>query len=69
MMGAPAGTRPWWLAYFAVADTAAAVAAARIAGGTLLSGPDDTPFGFGRMALLADPEGATFAVVASAPTH
>ena len=68
MMGAPAGTRPWWLAYFAVADTAAAVAAARTAGGTLLSGPDDTPFGFGRMALLTDPDGATFAVVASAGT-
>ncbi len=68
MMGAPTGTRPWWLAYFAVADTAAAVAAARAAGGTLLSGPDHTPFGVGRMALLTDPDGATFAVVASTPT-
>ncbi len=68
MLGAPAGTAPWWLAYFAVADTAAAVAAARTAGGTLLRGPDDTPFGFGRMALLTDPDGASFAVVGSAGT-
>ena len=68
MMGAPAGTRPWWLPYFAVANAVAAVAAASAAGGSLLSGPDDTPFGVGRMALLTDPDGVTFAVVASAPT-
>ncbi len=45
MKGAPARTRPWWLAHFAVTDTNAAVGVACTAGGTLLSGPDDTPFG------------------------
>ena len=61
MMGAPEGTPSHWLAYFAVADADAALAAARDAGGSVVAGPDDGPFG--RIAVLADPFGATFAVI------
>ncbi|HEY5151900.1 MAG TPA: VOC family protein [Mycobacterium sp.] len=64
MMGAPAGTQANWLAYFAVRDTSTAVAAATAGGGTLLGEPDDTPFG--RMAFLADPDGARFALIGPA---
>jgi predicted enzyme related to lactoylglutathione lyase len=51
-----------WLTYFAVrdADTAAAVALA--AGGTCLTPAHDAPAG--RTAVLADPAGASFAVIA-----
>jgi predicted enzyme related to lactoylglutathione lyase len=58
MTGAPEGTPSHWLAYFAVADADAAVAAAGANGGSVLAAPFDTPFG--RMAALADPAGATF---------
>jgi hypothetical protein len=61
MMGAPEGTPSHWLTYFAVADTDAALAAARDAGGAVVDGPDDSPFG--RIGVLADPFGATFAVI------
>lgn len=65
MMGAPSGSPSHWLAYFAVADADAAVAAASVGGGTVLSGPDDTPFG--RMAFLTDPDGAVFAIAGPPP--
>ncbi|MGB8963859.1 MAG: VOC family protein [Pseudonocardiaceae bacterium] len=61
MMGAPAGTPAHWVTYFSVADADAAVAAATAGGGSVLSGPDDTPYG--RMAFLTDPNGAVFAVM------
>ena len=61
MMGAPDGTGSHWLVYFGVADTDAAVAAAEAAGGSLLAPAKDTPFG--RMAWLADPDGAAFTVM------
>ncbi|MGH3782163.1 MAG: VOC family protein [Pseudonocardiaceae bacterium] len=61
MMSAPAGTPAHWLMYFSVADADAAVAAATAGGGSVLGGPDDTPYG--RMALLTDPNGAVFAVM------
>lgn len=61
MMGAPDGTPSHWLAYFGVADAAAAVAAARGAGGSVTAEPFDTPFG--QMAGLTDPAGAAFWVV------
>lgn len=60
MMGAPAGTPGHWLVYFGVADVDDAVAAAGQRGGSVLSPAIDTPFG--RMAILADPFGAVFAV-------
>ncbi|MDQ2791473.1 MAG: VOC family protein [Pseudonocardiales bacterium] len=61
MMGAPAGTPAHWVAYFSVADADAAVAAATAGGGSVLGGPDDTPYG--RIAFLTDPNGAVFAVM------
>ncbi len=66
MMGAPAGTPSHWVAYFAVADTDAAVAAATGSGGGLLGEPMDTPFG--RMAFLTDPDGAVFALAGPPPS-
>jgi predicted enzyme related to lactoylglutathione lyase len=58
MMGLPEGTPSHWVAYFAVADAAAAVAAVETGGGTVLMPAQDTPYG--RMAAVADPFGATF---------
>jgi hypothetical protein len=69
MMDSPDGTPSHWLVYFAVADTDAAVAAAEAAGGSVLAPAKDTQFG--RMAWLADPDGAAFTVMQvdpSAPT-
>lgn len=67
MMGAPAGTPSHWVAYFAVADTDTAVAAATAGGGTLLGEPMDTTFG--RMAFLTDPHSAVFALAGPPPTN
>ena len=61
LMDSPDGTRSHWLVYFGVADTDAAVAAAEAAGGSVLAPPKDTQFG--RMAWLADPDGAAFTVM------
>jgi len=61
MMGAPEGTPPHWLVYFAVADADAAATAAQANGGRALAEPFDTPFG--RMAPLMDPFGAPFWLV------
>jgi len=47
--------------YFAVDDCDAAVAPATGAGGTLVFGPMDSPFG--RFASITDPAGAAFAVI------
>jgi predicted enzyme related to lactoylglutathione lyase len=52
---------PHWLVYFAVADTDAAVAAARGNGGQVVQEAVDSPFG--RIAGLADPAGAVFMVI------
>lgn len=60
-MGAPDGAPAHWLAYFSVADADAAVAAAEQGGGVVVLPAEDTPFG--RMAVLRDPFGATFAVI------
>ncbi len=56
MMGAPDGTPPHWLLYFAVADADAAVSAVAATGGQSLASPFETPFG--RMAPIVDPSGA-----------
>lgn len=45
MMDPSAGLPSHWVAYFSVADTDAAVAAAVNAGGALQGDPMDTPFG------------------------
>lgn len=51
---------PHWACYFAVEDADAAAAAAAEAGGSVVREASDTPYG--RMAVLADPTGATFLV-------
>ncbi|MFF4248034.1 VOC family protein [Streptomyces sp. NPDC001822] len=59
--GLPRDRGPHWMTYFQVAD--ADEAAARVAelGGRVLHPPRDTPSG--RLATVADPEGAVFTVV------
>jgi uncharacterized protein len=53
-------TPPHWLPYFGVDDVDAAVRATEEGGGSKLSDPVDVPAG--RLAVLADPQGAVFAV-------
>lgn len=65
MMGAPVGTPSHWVAYFAVEEPDAAVAAVAAEGGTVVNDPMDTPFG--RMAIVADPAGAVFVVIGPPP--
>lgn len=64
-MGAmdPAEMPPHWLAYFSVADTDATVAKATALGGKVLAPAMDIDAG--RFAVLADPQGAVFAVIAT----
>lgn len=52
----------YWIPYFAVADCDATVAKAKAAGANLYVEPQDIPT-VGRFAVLADPQGATFAVI------
>lgn len=54
-----------WLVYFSVGDADRASEAAERAGGTVNQSPFDSPFG--RMAGLADPEGAVFWVHQARP--
>ncbi len=56
-MGAP----PHWLGYIEVANTDATLAKLQALGGTLYFGPMDLP-GTGRFAVVADPQGAAFAL-------
>lgn len=53
-------TPPHWLPYFGVDDIDAALRAAEDGGGANLAGPIEVPAG--RLAVLADPQGAVFAV-------
>lgn len=50
----------FWRAYFAVEDVDATIAKVEAAGGKLIDGPEDSPFG--RFATIADPEGASFQI-------
>ncbi|MFD9098177.1 VOC family protein [Streptomyces collinus] len=59
-----AAAGPYWLPYFAVEDTDAVVEKARRLGGTVRV-PATSVAGVGRMARLADPYGARFAVIRS----
>ena len=56
------GMRPMWLGYVAVADVDASVAGVTAAGGAVHMPRIDVP-GVGRMALVADPQGAPFYVM------
>ena len=51
-----------WLVYFAVADADSTVAKAEESGGILRFGPMDIPIG--RFAVMTDPNGSAFAVIA-----
>jgi predicted enzyme related to lactoylglutathione lyase len=55
------GVPPHWMPYFAVADTDASVARALALGGQVPVPPFDTPYG--RMAVVNDPQGATFSIM------
>ncbi|MGI5135022.1 MULTISPECIES: VOC family protein [unclassified Streptomyces] len=57
---------PHWLAYFEVTDTDASVSSAQELGGTVRMPATDVA-GVGRIARLADPYGARFALIKSAP--
>jgi hypothetical protein len=57
----PAEMPAAWVSYFAVADADAAVAKATELGGSVIAPPFDIPYG--RMAVLADDQGAVFAIL------
>jgi predicted enzyme related to lactoylglutathione lyase len=57
----PAEVPTFWMVYFAVDDADATVAKAKELGGEVRMSPMDIPVG--RFAVLADPQGATFAVI------
>ena len=59
--GAEAGTPPHWIVYIATEDVDATVAEAERLGGKVVKSASDIP-NMGRFAVLADPQGATFAV-------
>ncbi|HEY0594411.1 VOC family protein [Sphingopyxis sp.] len=59
------GARPLWIGYLHVADVDAAVAAIKADGGAVQMPPMDIPVG--RIAMVADPQGAPFYVMAPKP--
>ncbi|MEO0494199.1 MAG: VOC family protein [Actinomycetota bacterium] len=61
----PEGTPPHWLPYFGVEDCAATLARINELGGQVHMGPMDIDQG--RIAVVADPEGAAFALIELAP--
>jgi uncharacterized protein len=63
--GTPAEMPAHWSAYFAVEDADAAMAKVTAAGGRVLRAPWDTPYG--RMATVADDQGASFSLVSVSP--
>jgi hypothetical protein len=56
------GMPPRWGIYFMVGDCDRVVDRAKGLGGRVQWGPFDAP-GVGRMAMLADPQGASFSVI------
>jgi predicted enzyme related to lactoylglutathione lyase len=60
------GARPIWLGYLNVSDVDAKVASIEAAGGKALMGPTDIP-NVGRIAMVADPQGAAFYVMKPIP--
>jgi uncharacterized protein len=63
MMKAPQeGMPPAWGIYFTSEDVDAVADKVKAAGGQVYMGPEDMPE-VGRMAVLADPQGAAFGVV------
>ncbi len=62
-----AGVPPSWLVYIGTPDVDGTAAAAERLGGKVLKAPADIP-NVGRFAVLADPQGAAFAVFTPGPT-
>ena len=60
------GARPTWLGYLNVTDVDDKVASVEAAGGRALMGPMDIP-NVGRIAMVADPQGAPFYVMKPIP--
>lgn len=60
------GARPAWLGYIHVADVDAEVEAIRAEGGSVLMPPWDQP-GVGRLAMVADPDGAPYYLMDPVP--
>ena len=58
----PADLPPHWMVYFAVEDTDATASRCEELGGRVPQTPFDTPQG--RAAVLTDPEGAVFSIIA-----
>jgi len=58
----PADTPPHWFVWYSVADADATAARATELGGAVERAPNDTPFG--RMAVIRDPQGPVFGVIA-----
>ena len=56
------GIPPYWSVYFQVAECYATIAKAKTLGGKVHFGPKDIP-GVGRLAMIADPQGAAFSVI------
>jgi predicted enzyme related to lactoylglutathione lyase len=59
--GVQQGVPPNWLSYIAVANVDASIAQATEVGGSVVAGPMDV-MDAGRMAVLRDPQGASFAI-------
>lgn len=64
-MPSEAGMPPFWMIYFAVDDADRTAAAAQAAGGRIYKAPADIP-AVGRFAVLGDPQGAGFGILAPA---
>jgi uncharacterized protein len=56
------GMPPAWIPYFVVTDADASASKVKSAGGQVYVGPQDIP-NVGRFAIVADPQGATFAII------
>lgn len=65
---APANVPPHWLPYIAVEDVDASAKQAKDLGGKILGAPMDIP-NVGRFAVVADPQGATFAIYKGAKPY
>jgi predicted enzyme related to lactoylglutathione lyase len=63
--GVPAEVPAHWQLYFSVEDTDATIERARQGGGSVMVEPIDIPAG--RFAILTDPQGVSFAVIALSP--
>ena len=63
---APADAPAHWATYFGAADTDAAARAASAAGGRVIQPPRDSPYG--RIAVVADDQGATFSLISPPPS-